>query len=273
MDDQPMATTDAARGQVAAAAAEVYEEFFVPALFGQWAEPMLDAAGVAAGDVVLDVACGTGVLARAAAGRVGPGGEVVGLDCNQGMLAVAARTPEPVTWREGLAEDLPFNDGCFDRVLCQFALMFFDDQSQALRDMARVLRPGGTVAVATWSAVESSPGYATMVDLLRRVVSDQAADALLAPFTLGTADVVADLLADVLADVVVARHDGSARFDSIQAWVHTDIRGWTLADLIDDAAYNRLLAEALQVHAKYTDERGRVHFATPALIATGTTPT
>jgi ubiquinone/menaquinone biosynthesis C-methylase UbiE len=272
MDDQPMAT-DAARGQVAAAAAEVYEEFFVPALFGQWAEPMLDAAGVAASDVVLDVGCGTGVLARAAAGRVGPTGEVVGLDCNQGMLAVAARSPAPVTWRQGLAEDLPFDDGCFDRVLCQFALMFFDDQRQALREMARVLRPGGTVAVATWSAVESSPGYAAMVDLLRRVVSDEAADALLAPFALGTAEVVADLLADVFADVAVARGDGTARFDSIQAWVHTDIRGWTLADLIDDAAYHRLLAEALQVHAKYTDEHGRVRFAAPALIATTTKPT
>ena len=111
-----MATTDAARGQVAAAAAEVYEEFFVPALFGQWAAPMLDAAGVAAGDAVLDVGCGTGVVARAAARRVGPTGEVVGLDRNDGMLAVAARSLEPVTWRQGVAERLPFDDGRFDRV-------------------------------------------------------------------------------------------------------------------------------------------------------------
>ncbi len=212
-----MATTDAARGQVAAAAAEVYEEFFVPALFGQWAAPMLDAAGVAAGDAVLDVGCGTGVVARAAARRVGPTGEVVGLDRNDGMLAVAARSLEPVTWRQGVAERLPFDDGRFDRVLCQFAVMYFDDQRQGLREMARVLRPGGTVAIATWSAVEESPGYASMVDLLRRVVSDEAADALLAPFTLGTAKVVAELLADVFPDAAVTRHQGTARFESIRS--------------------------------------------------------
>lgn len=81
-----MTTNGAARGQVAASAAEVYEEFFVPALFEQWAEPVLDAAGVAVGDVLLDVGCGTGVVARAAARRVGPAGEVTGLDRNAGML-------------------------------------------------------------------------------------------------------------------------------------------------------------------------------------------
>jgi ubiquinone/menaquinone biosynthesis C-methylase UbiE len=267
-----MATTDAARGQVAAAAAEVYEEFFVPALFGQWAAPMLDAAGVAAGDAVLDVGCGTGVVARAAARRVGPTGEVVGLDRNDGMLAVAARSLEPVTWRQGVAERLPFDDGRFDRVLCQFSVMYFDDQRQGLREMARVLRPGGTVAIATWSAVEESPGYASMVDLLRRVVSDEAADALLAPFTLGTAKLVAELLADVFPDAAVTRHQGTARFESIRAWIHTDIRGWTLAELIDDPTYERLLTEALTVLAQYTDEVGRVRFAAPALIATAAKP-
>ena len=156
---------------MAAATAEVYEEFFVPALFGQWAAPILDAGGVAAGDAALDVGCGTGVVARAAARRVGPTGEVVGLDRNDGMLAVAGRFPQPVTWRHGVAERLPFDDGRFDRVLCQFAVMYFDDQRQALREMDRVLRPGGTVAIATWTAVEDSPGYASMVDLLRRVVT------------------------------------------------------------------------------------------------------
>lgn len=267
-----MTATDASQGQVAAAAADVYEEFFVPALFGQWAEPMLDAAAVAAGDVVLDVGCGTGVLARAAARRVGPTGEVVGLDRNDGMLAVAARCSESVAWRRGVAERLPFDDGRFDRVLCQFALMFFDDQHQALKEMARVLRPGGTIAVATWAAVEESPGYASMVDLLRRVVSDEAAEALLAPFALGTANVLADLVAENLPGVAVVRLDGTARFDSIDAWVHTDIRGWTLANMIDDATYKRLHAAALRALAHYTDETGAVRFGAPALVATATKP-
>jgi ubiquinone/menaquinone biosynthesis C-methylase UbiE len=79
------------RGQVTRSAADVYDEFFVPALFAPWPGPVSDAAGLAPGQAVLDVACGTGVLAREAARRVQPGGSVIGLDRNDGMLAVARR--------------------------------------------------------------------------------------------------------------------------------------------------------------------------------------
>ena len=107
--------TDATRGQVAASAAEVYEEIFVPALFAPWADRVLDAAAVGAGDRVLDVGCGTGVLARAAARRVGAAGSVVGVDRNEGMLAVAGRASEPVTWRLATAESLPVEDASVER--------------------------------------------------------------------------------------------------------------------------------------------------------------
>lgn len=97
-------------GQVTSSAAEVYEEFFVPALFDQWAGRVADAARLGPGDRVLDVACGTGVLAREALGRVQPGGSVVGLDPNEGMLTVARRKEPRIEWRRGRAEDLPFGD-------------------------------------------------------------------------------------------------------------------------------------------------------------------
>ncbi len=253
------------------AAAEVYETFFVPALFSQWVEPVLDAAGVGFGDRVLDVGCGTGIVARGAADRTGATGEVVGLDRNEGMLTVARRTPG-VTWRQGRAEDLPFVDGAFDRVLSQFVLMFVDDRHQTVREMARVLKPGGTVAVATWAAVGRSPGYTTMVDLLRRVVDEEAAQALLAPFCLGTEEAVADLMATAFPEVRVTPLAGTARFDSIEAWVHTEIRGWTLADRIDETTYAHLLAEATTALAAHADADGRVTFPTPAIIATATSP-
>lgn len=267
-----MTSTDAARGQIATAAAEVYDEFFVPALFGQWTERLLDAAGVGAGDRVLDVGCGTGALAAAAAARVGARGEVVGLDPNPGMLAVAGRRPDRVGWRQGVAEALPFPDGRFDQVVSQFVWMFLDDHVAAARELARVLAPGGSMAVATWSAVDDSPGYAAMVGLLRRVVGDDAAVALLAPFAVGTADRLRDLLSPAFTDVRVTRHEGVARFSSIEAWVHTDIRGWTLADMIDDATYATLLTEAERSLAEYAEPDGRVHFPAPALIATATVP-
>ncbi|MFQ5468502.1 MAG: methyltransferase domain-containing protein, partial [Kiloniellaceae bacterium] len=142
--------------------AEVYESCFVPAIFGAWASPVADAAGIEAGKRVLDVACGTGVLAREAFRRVGQKGQVVGVDLNEGMLAVAARTEPKVEWRQGDAEHLPFEDASFDVVVSQFALMYFPDRVAALREMWRVLAPDGRLAVVAWAPIEraglSNPG-------------------------------------------------------------------------------------------------------------------
>ena len=262
-----MSTSDTTHGQVVASAAETYEQFFVPALFRQWAEPLLDAAEVHEGDDVLDVGCGTGVVARAALGRVGPAGSVIGLDRNEAMLAVARRTEPAVDWRTGVAEALPLDDGSIDRIVSAFVLMFVDDRAEVLREMARVLRPGGAVAVATWSAVDESPGYAAMVDLLDRVIGPDAADALRAPFCLGTTEQVGDLVAGAFADSTVARREGVARFDSVEAWLHTDIRGWTLADSVDDETYDELLAAARVELARFVGSEGRVEFASPAIVA------
>ena len=168
--------TDADRGQVAATAAEIYEGFFLPALFQQWAVPVLEAAETSRDDHLLDVGCGTGVVAREAIARVGRDGRVVGIDPNDGMLAVARKTLG-VDWRKGVAEDLPFDDDTFDVVVCQFAMMFFEDRDQAVREMQRVLRPGSRVAIATWASLFETPGYAAVVELPDRLFGSDAADA------------------------------------------------------------------------------------------------
>lgn len=261
--------TDAASaGQVNASAAETYETFFVPALFDQWPDRVLDIAGLAPGDDVLDVGCGTGILARTAARRLAGSGSITGIDPNDGMLTVARRTPEPVGWHTGSAEQLPFPDRTFDRVVSQFALMFFRDQPAGVREMARVTRTGGSVTIATWASLDQSPGYAAMVGLLGRCVGPDAAAALTAPFTLGTEARLAQVVHEALPDAVVTRLDGVARFASLEAWLHTDIRGWTLADMIDDAQYGELLAAATTELAHLVGPAGRVRFPAPALIAT-----
>jgi SAM-dependent methyltransferase len=259
---------DADRGQVNASAADVYEEFFIPALFGQWTDRVLDAASVEPGHRVLDVGCGTGILARAAAEHVGRDGAVAGLDPNTGMLGVAQRTAPDVAWHQGVAEALPFGEATFDRVVSQFAAMFFTDRGVAVEEMARVLVPGGRLAIATWGPLAQTPGYAAMVDLLRDVVDEAAADALRAPYVLGEPEDMVDLLEPTFSAVEVALHDGVARFDSIDAWLHTDIRGWTLADRVDDALYAALLNEARVRMRRFTRPDGAVEFAAPALIAT-----
>src|SRR5436190_8153758 len=152
----------ASTGQVNADAARIYDEFFVPALFAEWAQPVCDAAQIRPGDRVIDIACGTGVAAREAAKRSGARGEVTGIDRNSGMLAVAREQAPQIDWLEGRAEALPFDDDSFDAALCQFGLMFFEDKALALREMRRVIGPGGRAAVAVWDRVENSPGYAAM---------------------------------------------------------------------------------------------------------------
>jgi ubiquinone/menaquinone biosynthesis C-methylase UbiE len=268
-----MSMNDALTGQVTRSAADVYEEFFVPALFQQWATRMADAARLAPGHKVLDVACGTGVLAREAAARVAPDGAVTGLDRNDGMLAVARRKAPALEWRLARAESLPFADAAFDAVVCQFGLMFFEDRAGALREMRRVLRPGGRLAVAVWDALDNSPGYAAMVALLRRLFGDRAADALRAPFALGDAARLRALFGEAgIAATEVRTPAGTVRFPSIEAWVHVDVKGWTLADLIDDAQYRTLQKAAQREFRAYVQRDGTVSFSAPAHIATATKP-
>ena len=263
--------TDAQRGQVVRSAAEVYETFFVPALFGQWPDRVLDAAEVGVGERVLDVGCGTGVLARAAVARVGRSGRVAGLDPNEGMLAVARRFGPEVAWMAGVAEALPYPEASFDRVVSQFALMFFSDPPAALGEMARVLSPGRSAAIATWASLDTTPGYAAMVELLGELFGEAAADALRAPFRLGDPDEVHELVATAFRDPVVTTHHGTARFESVESWVHTDVRGWTLADMIDDGQYAKLLRVAKRRLHSFTDTHGQVAFPAPALITTART--
>jgi SAM-dependent methyltransferase len=265
--------SETARGQLTGAGAEIYETFFVPALFGAWAPVTVAAARCAPGDRVLDVACGTGVAARAAADAVGPDGRVTGLDCNEGMLSVARRIAPEIAWRSGAAEALPFPDASFDAVLCQFGLMFFEDRATALSEMWRVLAPGGRLAVAVCGPLERAPGYAALVALLRRLFGERAAAEMQAPFSLGNAGDVSALFAKAgIPDASLETHDGRARFPSIEAWMHTDVKGWTLGHLIDDAGYTRLVAAAEIDLAPFAGPDGHVTFPFPAHVATAGKP-
>lgn len=259
---------DSDRGQVTASAAEIYDAFFVPALFGQFTDAVLDVAAVVPGQRVLDVGCGTGVLARAARDRVGPAGHVTAVDPNDGMLEVARRSTAEIDWRTGVAEELPAPDASFDRSISQFALMFFTDTAAALAEIARVTRPGGRVAVAVWDQLENNTGYARLAQLLERLFGPRAAQALQTPFRLGDASALAEIAAGSIADPRVTTHRGTARFDSLDAWLHTEIRGWTLADEIDDDGYEALLDAASRDLADVVID-GAVAFEVSALVVSG----
>jgi SAM-dependent methyltransferase len=262
---------NAAEGQVTQSAADIYEEFFVPALFLEWSGRVADAARLEPGQKVLDVACGTGVLARRALERVKPGGAVSGLDRNEGMLAVARRKAPAIDWQSGRAEQLPYGDGSFDAVVSQFGLMFFEDQVKALSEMWRVLRPGGRLAVAVWASLDHFPGYEAMTALLERLFGTVVAGALKAPFVLGDAAALARLFGRAgITDAKIATPKGKVRFPSLEEWVRTEIKGWVLADVLGDQQYQTLQRESAAHLAAFVRSDGSVEFAGPAHIVTAT---
>jgi SAM-dependent methyltransferase len=125
-----------------------YERFFVSAIGAPLATDLIRIAALGPGDRVLDVACGTGVVARLASQQVGDTGTITGLDLNARMLAVArsATPPDtPIAWHEASAEAMPLPDESFDVALCQMGLQFIPDKHAALREIRRVLVPGGRV--------------------------------------------------------------------------------------------------------------------------------
>ncbi len=248
-----------------------YERLHVNALFRQWVEPVLDAAGVTIGSHVLDVACGTGVVAREAQRRVGPDVSVTGLDIGGGMLAVAESIEPEVTWIEGDAGRLPFDDDRFDAVVCQFGLMFFPDRIGAIREMLRCARPGGRVVVAVWEALERSEAYPISVDLLERRAGTAAADALRAPFVLGDTDELHDLCTQAGAsDVSIDTHHGTARFPSVRTMLEADLRGWlpVMGVFLDDDLIDSILYEADNALRAYVNKSGEMTFGAPAHIIT-----
>jgi SAM-dependent methyltransferase len=256
-------------------AANAYEALFGPALFGQWAAKVADAARIQPGQRVMDLGCGTGILAREIASRVGSAGRVVGIDPSRGMLAVARQLAPAVDWREGVAESLPFPDQSFEAVVSQFALMFFTDRRQALREMLRVLTPGGRLAVAVWDSLDNIPAYAAEVALLERMAGRQAADALRAPFVLGSRTDLATLFSEagVTAADITTSH-GTAQFPSIRTMVEADLRGWLPmigVDLTEDLI-GRILQDAEQALSCYTTADGRASFHLSAQLVTADKP-
>lgn len=261
--------SEAETGQVSSKAAEVYEEFFVPALFGEWAGHVADAVDVSGAKSILDVACGTGVLARTISSRATSDCSVVGLDRNEGMLDVARRSLPSVEWKLGQAEDLPFADNTFDVVVSQFGLMFFEDRNAALSEMWRVLKPGGRMAIAVWDKLDAVPGYAVMTDLLVRMFGEKVRDACESPFILGEVDPLLDMFGKAgIEGASIQTGDGTVTFPSIEAWVHTDVKGWTLADVIDDDQYQDLLREAKVELKQFAKADGSVAFPSSAHIVT-----
>lgn len=175
--------------------AEGYESYMVPTLFGPWAAKLIEAADPQPGERVLDVGCGTGVVARQVASRLGVGSAVTGFDASPDMLEVAkaagARERVAISWCEGNAEQLPFPDGRFDLVLCQFALMFFHDKTAALSEMRRAVTANGRVLLSVWQGLDRHPFYQALHEVIQQRVGLSVLQDI---FILGNADRLRELV-------------------------------------------------------------------------------
>ena len=233
---------------------------------------MAATAQIKSGQQVLDLACGTGVLTRKVASIVGATGSVVGLDINPGMLSVAGELAPEIEWKLGAAESLPFPDNYFDTIVSQFGLMFFENKEKAIKEMTRVLTPGGRFAIAVWESLENTPAYAAEVELLQQEMGQKAADVLRAPFALGNRDEFIGLFSGIgIKSIGISTHQGTAHFPSIQSMIESDLRIWlpVMGITPTEIQIERMLDKARHTHKQYIQANGSVKFDSHAHIAVG----
>ena len=250
----------------------VYEHCWVRAQMGRCAEELVAAAGVSPGDRVLDVACGTGVVARTAATRSGTAANVTGTDVNSAMLEAAARFAAEagladITWLECDAAAMPLPDAAFDVVLCQQGLQFMPDKARAMAEMARVMKPDGRLALSVWKTrAPIGAAFATVLD--RHFGAGTTAPWELI-YSLGDRNYLHDLAkgaglrqAHIALDVKFARHPEPEAF--ITGAIAGSPIAETMADL-PEAEHTRLIKEIVAELADFHDDDG---LASPAQCLT-----
>jgi ubiquinone/menaquinone biosynthesis C-methylase UbiE len=250
----------------AASFPSVYEELCVAGFFLGFADELVQAAKLSAGDRLLDIATGTGIVLRQARLRHPDLGRTTGLDLNPSMLAVAREmSPSDVELVEGSALSMPFEDGSFDVLTCQQGVQFFPDRIQAFSEFHRVLANGGHAVVACWAEVEACPAYAAIVD----VVAEQMPDALGAamnPFALPDAGELRGLFEGAgFGDVEVERVERPMSFATPADFAQSYLGGSALALVLEEKSEEARKALTDATVARLTDLGGEGAF-TPPLV-------
>ena len=245
-------------------AAELYEHYPGRYILGPWAPLLVDVARLAAGERVLDVACGTGVVARAAAERVGATGRVVGVDLNPEMIAVARSLPAsrhvPIEWFERSALDLRFEDASFDVVLCQKGLQFFPDKAVALQEMRRVLDHSGRLALRVWDTNSLGVYTAAVCAALDQFVGHEVATRFTASRKSPTADELQHLATEAgFSAVKVSISRINIHLPRLDKFVLNHLAATPIAAAIDAAGAElrkKIVESAIDQLQRYADGDG-----------------
>jgi ubiquinone/menaquinone biosynthesis C-methylase UbiE len=254
--------------------AENYERYFVPAIATPVSTGLLAAADLKSGERVLDVACGTGVIARLAAETVGRTGTVTAIDVAPDMIDVARTTPAPavaaIDWHVGDATSLPFDDGTYDAVVCQMGLMFMSDRAAAVAEMRRVLAPGGRVVVNTPGAIQ--PPFVVLEQAIVEHISADLGGFVRAVFSMHDPDAVATLLRDaglheVTASVTSVPLRLPAPAEFLWQYINLTPMGPFVAQA-SDAARSAMEQQAVEAWKPYVVD-GTIEAEQPMVVASG----
>jgi ubiquinone/menaquinone biosynthesis C-methylase UbiE len=253
---------DQGRFQLGGDAASAYEAQKVPTVFLPLTTLMLDHFEVRPGERVIDVACGTGIVARLVAPKVGASGRVVGVDWSEPMLgiarAAAAGRSDILEWRQADVTALPFERGAFDVAFCQQGLQFFPDKPAALAEIRRVLDDGGRLALSVWS--EPSPLFVALAGVLAKYIGDEVAERWLAPYSFRDGEVIGALVTAAgfshveLQALTIDRRIGPAEV-SIPSEIAGNPAGAHFAKCDPDTR-RRIVAEAAAILAPYRTDAG-----------------
>ncbi|MCC5859062.1 MAG: methyltransferase domain-containing protein [Ectothiorhodospiraceae bacterium] len=242
--------------------ATAYEDYLVGRFFRRWAERLLTHADVAPGDRILDAGCGTGIVARTAASRLGRASKVVGVDINDGMLAEARRqdADQTVAWEKGALEELPFEDRTFDVALSQQVLQFVADRAKALAELHRVLAPGGRLVLASLRDLAFNPSYGVLATTLERHAGKAAGDMMRSPFSGPDADTLREELKAQGFSGVSVQHDIlDVRFPSPSEYLRQEAASSPLAEPLAELhgdSLEALIADLEPALAAFTDDHG-----------------
>ncbi len=164
---------------------DAYEKYIVPAYTGAWAKEIVNRACLGVGEKILDVACGTGLVARTASEKQNSSDLIYGIDVNEVMVKKAREIEANINWHHSDVTDMPFPDNKFDVIFCQQGLQYFPDSSLALKEMKRVLIENGRILLSVWRPIEYSPFYESLCKVLEKYINAKAASMLSGAFSFG----------------------------------------------------------------------------------------
>jgi ubiquinone/menaquinone biosynthesis C-methylase UbiE len=250
---------DPEQWQLSGNAAEQYEKIPARYIVGPWTPGLVETAEIQRDERILDVACGTGLVTRAASLKLGPAGHITGLDLNEGMLEVGKSLgvpgPGDLAWVKCSALEMDFPDGDFDVVLCQQGLQFFPDQRKALKETHRVLRDGGRAYFRVWARAD--PYTNAVGAALAKVIDENASRRYLVALDVPDADVLQSMFSEVgFGQVNVEHIEMEVRLPEIEKFILAHLRGTPVADAVESLSESKqsaLAGNAIEDLSAYAD--------------------